>query len=456
MVRGSSARVLLLVTCVVAARPAAALAQDDDGAATKPLDYDPVSDSWNGLSSLVSVARGSGLEVEVTSRFEWNDLGGQHVLFLLYPEQRIEPGHLAAFIRNGGYVLLADDFGDSSEALGRLGILRDTAVGVGAQTFHDGRPYAPIATPLLPSHPLAAGVSELVTNHPSIFRDVRGPEVVFGFGKGEGVVVAGALGRGRFVMVSDASVFINRMLEFPGNMQFAINALRFLSRDETTDLIILTGEFELWGEPVGLLDDGTTRGKVANAVAGVNRWLDERNDYLLTEPGLRGVAALLALLIGLLAVVALPLTRRARLDGRWVRARPGETALEGFPELVAHYDGPGRASSYLLPATVLRDTVNTAMARALDHPDPLYSLGEDDLASKLRDACNNRVAAAARKLYKRLKKLPSRVQAASPWTQGFLSRREFEALHVDAEALLAGLAASTESPSTVRETSAPS
>jgi hypothetical protein len=396
-----------------------------------PLHYDTVHEGWNGLSSLASLARGFGLKVRAVEQIDWDEIGGEHILVILYPENRLDPGHLSGFIRAGGHVLLADDFGQGSEAMARLGMLRRPALGVGADRFYNDLPWAPVAKPFVPDHPLAKGVDEVTTNHPAVLTRVKGSTVVFGFGRGEGVIAAGELGAGRFVVASDPSIFINRMLQFPGNLQLAINVLRYLQRRNTTELIVLTGDFGLYGIPRGAIDDGTMRGSVARVMNDFNRWLDERNDYLIREGLIRLIGVLVALVVGVLALLALPLIRRTRLDGEWTRAAPGSTVLHDFEELIEHYDAEGRRGSYLLPAAVLRDTVNASLSRILDTTEPLYSMTEKQLYERIREERGAEAARSLERVYRRLRLLPSRLQAASPWTSGFLSRREFERLHED-------------------------
>lgn len=398
------------------------------------LDYDTASDRWNGMGTLAALAKGLGLTVEAMPDIEWTELGADDILLVVYPHERLEPGHLAAFIRNGGNVLLADDFGDSAETMARLGMLRERAGGVKAERFYRDLPFAPVARPHVPAHPLAAGVSEIVTNHPAVLVQVQGAELVFGFGPGEGVIAAGALGSGRFVVSSDPSIFINRMLQFDGNMQLTVNALRYLSRDGAAHrLVILTGSFSIYGEPEGLLDDGTVRGTMASMLGDINRWLDERNDYLLTSIGMRAVALLVAALIAVLAILALPLGRRARLDGAWTRATSAPVIPpEDFDTILGRYDRAGPGGNFLLPATIVRDAVNGSLARILGERDPLHALPEQALYERLTRARGTVAAAALRRIYKQLKSLPSRAQAASLWSTGYLGRRDFERLHEDA------------------------
>ena len=445
-------RAILLVCAVALALaallvPAQAQAQPSTGATggrQAPDEYATDSEAWNGLATFDAVVRGLGLQLEHVSRIDWEEIDSGDIVFVMWPNQRLEPAHVSSFLLNGGRMMIADDFGESAEALAQLGMLRQHGVGVGAERFHDDLAYAPIAEPVAHDHPLAKDVDELATNYPAVFTHVQGPRTVFAFAKGEAVVAAGSLGPGRFVVASDPSIFINRMMQFQGNLQFTINLIRFLSRnDETTRVILLTGRFDMYGEPSRPLDDVDSDGKLGQLVGDFNRWLYERNEYLLTEPGLRAIAIVVAVLIALMAMTALPLSRRSDLDGSWTRAHDGNTHMDDFEHLVRHFDKASHTGNYLLPATVLRDGVNNALSRALDQPEPLYTVREDELGQSVGEHCGAPAKDALNGVYKRLKPLPSRVQAASPWTGGYLSRREFERLHNDVAALYRTLGVDT-------------
>jgi hypothetical protein len=148
-------------------------------------DYALDNKDWNGLSDLVSIAEGRGLTVEVRAALRWSDIGASDVLFLLYPTARVEPVHLAAFLRNGGRALIADDFGRADEALARLGILRKEMRPHPGVRLHEGNSNLPIATPV-DDHPLARGVPQLNTNHPAAFQVSPGPDVIFSYQSGGG------------------------------------------------------------------------------------------------------------------------------------------------------------------------------------------------------------------------------------------------------------------------------
>jgi hypothetical protein len=436
------ARVLLalLAAALGAAAPAAAQpagpgAEDVEGAgageSNAPDDYDTESREWNGLHTLTAVARGLGLRVQATDEVDWGDLGADDILFVIYPETRVDAGHMASFIRNGGHVLIADDFGDSVDLLGRLGMLRAQGGGVTAERFYRDLDYAPVALPVAREHALAQGVEELVTNVPGVLTQTRGAEVVFAFGPDAAVVATGTMGRGRFVVVSDASIFINRMLQFEGNLQLAINAIRYLSRqDRAVRMVLLTREFALSGEPVALFPSGSVDDRVAGATLDVNRLLDEGNDYLLTEWALRVVAVLLALVIGGLAVWSVPSLRRDDLEGSWTRTA-APTASEHFDAIVERYQRPERDADFALPAAVLRDTLNRDLARALRHGDPLGSIQEAQLVQAVQGMCGAEAGEVLARIYPKLKSLPPRHQAASLARAGYLSQRDFERLRAD-------------------------
>ncbi len=396
-----------------------------------PADYAPDSPTWNGLSTLSALARGLGLQVYAPSALDWQELEESDVLFILYPRARLEPVHVAAFIRNGGHVLLADDFGASDEAVARLGMLRTSGIGVAAEAFHDDQPFAPIASPVTATHPLARDVGELTTNHPAVLRELRGPKAIFELAPGEAVVAAGSVGgSGRFVVLSDPSVLINRMLQLDGNVQFAINVLRFLSRPQSKRLVLLIGNFDLRGAPSDA--PATPDADAAALAAELNRWLEEGNDYLLTTVGLRAVAVLAAVVLALLGLAVLPRLRKQALDGRWTRAN--HPLSDDVASVVARFDS-AQSRNYLLPAAILRDSVDRALAAALKQPEPLQLLQRHQLLAEVEVHLGQDAAARLAHLHRRLFGLPSRTQAASPWSAGFVSRREFERLDTEVAAL---------------------
>ncbi|HEY5952513.1 MAG TPA: DUF4350 domain-containing protein, partial [Kofleriaceae bacterium] len=283
-------------------------------------DYDPRSQAWNGMATFVGLAEGMGYEVTPVSSLEWGELGANDILFLVYPLQRVEPGRLDAFVQAGGNVVIADDFGEGKEAMARLGLLRGEVASPRASKYQDGRVWAPIATPQS-DHFIAREVDEVVTNHPAALKQIQGATTIIGFEDGA-VVVAGERGTGKFVAISDPSIFINRMLQYPGNVTLASNILRWLDRHETGNrarhIVLLRGDVPMYGDPRPFIDD-PRGGKLGRSIADLNTWLSQRREWLLTPTAMKALAATLAALLLLLAVLALPVRRGPRIDGAWLR-----------------------------------------------------------------------------------------------------------------------------------------
>jgi hypothetical protein len=429
-----------LVLAGLAARDAGpARAAPPPSLALEADDYDPHSTAWNGMASFVGLAEGMGFEVTPVSLLEWSELSSTDILFLIYPLQRVDPGRLGAFVQAGGNVVIADDFGEGKDAMQGLGLLRAETETPRASKYYDGRPYAPIAK-ARGDHPLAVDVDEVITNHPAALTRIQGATTVVAFDEGA-VVVAGERGSGHFVAISDPSIFINKMLMFRGNIQLAANLLRYLDRGgRARHVVLLRGDVPMYGDPRPYIDDAKA-GELGRSVADLNFWLSERRAWLLTPPAMKVLAAALAAALLLLAMVALPVRRGPRIDGAWLRfGRPGRRD-EPHAVIAAAEAGPG---SNLVLACVLRDHVQRLLTEAIGRPDPLYALPEAQLTTELSRVRGPAAGAALGRVYRRFRALPSRGQAAAPWSTGHLARREFDALYRDVAELCRTLGAELE------------
>jgi hypothetical protein len=427
--------VLVLVLVLVLGSPARA--------ADIP-DYDPRSTAWNGLSNFVALAEGMGFEVTPVARLEWSDLTANDILVLMYPLQRVDPSRLSAFVQAGGNVVIADDYGESKDALAALGLIVDIGAPHATRYYKDHL-FAPIATAQT-DHPLTAAVGDVVTNHPAAFKRVSGATRVIGFEDGA-LVVAGERGPGKFVAVSDPSIFINQMQRepFAGNVQLAANLLRYLNRDgRARHVVLVRGDVPMYGDPRPFIDD-PRGGKIARSVDGLNDWLRAREEWLLTPAAMKGLAAALAALLLLLAVFALPVRRGPRIDGAWLRF--GRPARRDEPHgLVALADRGGPTSrtsggSLLVVACVLRDQVQNLLEEAIGRPEPLHTMSEAELVAQVATARGPLASAALSRVYRRLRALPSRSQAAAPWSAGQMPRRDFDTLYRDVAELCRTLGA---------------
>jgi hypothetical protein len=389
-------------------------------------DYDPYSDAWNGLSTFKGLVEGNGFSVDIRSTLDWSELTANDVLFIFYPLAKVDPSKLSTFIQAGGHAVVADDFGESKDALAALGLLRAEVVTPRASRYQDGRAWAPIALPKS-SHPIARDIDEVVTNHPAALKQIEGATNVIGF-EDAAVVVAGERGTGRFVAISDPSIFINRMQQFPGNVQLATNILRWLNRNgRARNVILLRGEVQMYGHPPAFVDD-PRGGELGRSIADLNSWLSQRREWLLTSDAMKVLAGLLATLLLVLAIAALPVRRGPKVDGAWLRFTRPMRRDEPYA-MVSNADK--QAGSFLVLACVLRDQVQALLALTLNKPDPLYILSEGQLVAHVTAAKGAPAAIALGRVYKRLRALPSRGQAAAPWSTGHLARREFDTLYRD-------------------------
>ena len=411
-----------LAIAVVGALAAPAAADDD---------YDPHSDAWNGMASFVGLAEGMGFEVNAVGTLEWGELSKTDILVMVYPLQRVDPARIGAFVQAGGHVILADDFGEAKDAMTGLGLLRSELASIRAARYQNGQLWAPIAS-AHGSHPIANEVGDVVTNHPAALIHIEGATSVVGFEQGE-VVVAGERGSGKFVVVSDPSILINRMLQsFPGNVQLAANMLRWLDRGGTARrIVLLRGDVAMYGEPRQYIDDAHA-GDFGRSISELNFWLSERRAWLLTPAAMKVLAATLAILLFVLAMFALPVRRGPKVDGAWVRF--GRPVRRDEPHaLVARADAPNdlAGGSNLVLACILRDHVQVLLFAITNKLEPLYTVAERQLIADVANQRGQRAATALGHVYRRLRALPSRAQAAAPWSAGHLPRRDFDILYRD-------------------------
>ncbi len=389
-------------------------------------DYDPYSSSWNGMSSFVGLAEGMGFEVTAVSQLDWDELTANDILVLVYPLQRVDPGDLGSFINAGGHAIIADDFGEGKDAMAALGLLRAESIPAQTTNHWKGHLFAPIATAEA-GHPLANDVGEVVTNHPSLLTQTAGVTTIAGFSNGA-VIVAGERGSGRFVAVSDPSIFINKMLLFRGNVQVATNMLRWLDRNRRArHIVLLRGDTPMYGDPRPFIDDAHAT-DFGRSIADLNLWLDKRREWLLTPAAMKVLAGSLAVALLLLALFALPVRRGPKIDGAWLKfGRPGRR--DEPHALVAAADTGG--GSNLVLGCILRDHVQVLLAGVTGRTEPLYTLSEGQLVAEIARHRGTTAGVALSRVYRRLRALPSRGQASAPWSSGHLARRDFDVLYRD-------------------------
>lgn len=206
--------------------------------------YNP---AWDGASSLRAAARDAGSEATVARNLApyARTPPSDAVAIVLAPSERYTPAEVAVlrrFVRRGGTLVVADDFGPyANPLLAGLGA-RSRIVGTPLrdERHYYRSPNLPVATNVTPSA-LTAGVDGLTLNHASAVRPngatvlVRTSDFAYADANRNGaldpteslgaypVVTTEAIGAGRLVVAGDPSLFINAMLARPGNAAFVRN-----------------------------------------------------------------------------------------------------------------------------------------------------------------------------------------------------------------------------------------
>ncbi|PID39430.1 MAG: hypothetical protein CSA24_02600 [Deltaproteobacteria bacterium] len=370
------------------------------GASSAQTDYLPDNSAWNGTSELANLATGLQLPIQLATRLDYDELDDKTVLILLYPRSEIDARKLHEFLRRGGKALIADDFGSAAPLLAQLGIKRHTAF-IRARHRYADNPHLPIALPTRRGHPLTRGLRAVTTNHPAYFESALPTLLGFAGGRQQ-ILVAGAVGKGRFVALSDPSVLINAMLRFKGNLTLATNILSQLGEGRSRGLL-LTGHFQQGG----LLP--ADEAKQRRAARAVNKLLHRVNDFALTAPMMRALAFVFGGLVLGAFLLVLPMPRRD-LDGRWLR--PGAQLLRLDPSGFA--------------ATQLREEVEQQLGEALDAPGPVSAIHPNWITERIRERFGAEASETCRKLLAALRHVPYAPDAGA---LGGTSRRELATLY---------------------------
>ena len=218
-------------------------------ASTSGAAFGTYNPAWDGASDIRRVADDVGSEHEIA--LNTSDYGrvasNGTIAFVLSPASDYGPRErerVRTFVRTGGTLLVAEDYGPNGNRL--LAATNSSARVDGAPVRDERYNYRSPALPLarnVSSHQFTAGVSQLTLNHGTVVRPndatvlVRTSEFAYLDTDDDGeldrseslrrrpVVTIERVGDGRVIVVSDPSVFINAMVDRPGNRQFVRNLL---------------------------------------------------------------------------------------------------------------------------------------------------------------------------------------------------------------------------------------
>lgn len=217
--------------------------------------FDLASKDWEGCADLVELARtelGRG-RVVTTTKLNMRELKREDGVILLYPEKSLDADGLAKFMHAGGRVVLLDDFGTGDGLLRHFNMERVSLPSRPVESLR-GNPHFAIAEPAS-AHPVVIDVQRVVTNHATGLKHPDLSPVLKVRGVGEpdvAVAVAGAVGKGRLLVVGDPSIVMNSMLRYQGNKTFARGLVRYATDDDAWGkrggrVFIATGGFETTG-----------------------------------------------------------------------------------------------------------------------------------------------------------------------------------------------------------------
>ena len=235
----------LAVACVLTTQLGAALAT--------PLTLD--SEEWEGSRELVNLARTElgAPRVIPSERLAYDNLKPEDGVLIIHPEGNLELDNLARFMTAGGRVIILDDFGTSDDLLRYFGIARVPLPREPAEMLRQNPQFA-VAEPA-GQHVVTTGLDRVILNHatgvahPSLspLLKVRGRD-----GATVMVGLAGAVEKGRLLVVGDSSVAMNSMLRFPGNRELAKSLVRYATDDDHWGprkgrLFLVSGRFQQMG-----------------------------------------------------------------------------------------------------------------------------------------------------------------------------------------------------------------
>lgn len=196
--------------------------------------FDISDTSWEGCSELYNLATselGSD-RVKAVAVLDWSTITANDGVLVLHPLQSMDPEETEAFVRAGGRLAIADDYGRGEETLRRFSIERTTLPTRPVQALRN-KPQLAIAEPVLVDergqptgpHPVVANVQQFVTNHGTGLRSAKRLTSVLEIrAVGEtpvSVALAGMVDSGRVFALGDPSGLMNQMLRYPGNRAFA-------------------------------------------------------------------------------------------------------------------------------------------------------------------------------------------------------------------------------------------
>lgn len=334
-----------LLTVLALLAPAVGASAEGDFAAN--------NQEWNGLSELVASAEGAKMPLIHPRTLDLAALSPVDAILILHPTSSLPVRDLAAFLHDGGRVALADDYGAGDELFSTYNISHTGVTGSGPNTYR-GNAALPIAVPS-PGHSLTEGLNGVVTNHPTELSHPGLTPLLAFPGSSSALMLSGAVGKGRLLVIGDPSMFINEMLAFKDNRRLASRILTYLNEGGGR-LYLVTGD-DAWKNAYGRKSDkpwGT-----------LNAWVRRLAAVDLPPPAVRLMSVTLTAILLLMAATALP----RRTPYRAARMFPIPAADGGDEGRVRYYGEKNR--DLLWPMLLHKSTFETELLKALGMSRPV-------------------------------------------------------------------------------------
>ena len=235
-------------------------------------DFSIYNSSWNGCSSIAIKTYKTGKfqptfyiqENELTmvqrSFIEYNINSNESCIIIIGPRSDFsasEINYIKNFLKDGGILFLADDFGTGNQIL--KGINSSTRISNDLLldlSFEKSARFSTIFNFANKTHPLFLNVTRILFNYPS-FLEIGKDTKILAYSselswidinnnfkhdsnekrKSFPIIAIENYGKGKILILSDPSILINSMKEKLDNKNFINNLLKFLYEDRTTILI---------------------------------------------------------------------------------------------------------------------------------------------------------------------------------------------------------------------------
>jgi len=203
-------------------------------------DFAPDSTEWNGLAYLATTADEANVEVQVLDTLSWDAVQPRDILVLLNPGPSVSGDTLRSFVEDGGHAILALDGPDGGHLAKGLGITVSAPPAIHGSYYQNHVDF-PVLTPDS-DHFLWFNVDRIVLNHPTVLATQENEVPGFSWKNiiafeepGQFFAQEAAVGRGRLLVLADASVFINDMqIQSHGTKQFTANSMRYFCGGEAS------------------------------------------------------------------------------------------------------------------------------------------------------------------------------------------------------------------------------